>query len=223
MEFFEKISELVYPPVCGICGKIDKNYLCNECIDKINKIRYDNIEKYDGFDFNKHYYVFKYEGIIREKLIDYKFNEKSYLYKTFEKILLNKKSVCEFIKNYDIILPVPLHKKRKKERGYNQSDLIIKELAKELRKTYKINIEINNKILLKVKNTNKQSSLNKNERKVNIKNAYEIKENMIKVIESKKILIFDDIYTTGNTVNECAKVIKKANPKTIDVFTYAKD
>lgn len=219
----EQVLNLIYPPVCGICGKINSNYICKECINEIDKIRYNNIDEYSDSFFHKHYSAFKYEGIIRKMLIEYKFYEKSYLYKTLEKILINNKNICEFIKAYDIIIPVPIHKNRKKERGYNQSSLIIKEFSKELSKTYEINLEFNSKILFKTKNTNKQSLLNKYERKINIKNAYKINENMIKSIKNKQILIFDDIYTTGSTVNECAKIIKKGCPKQIDVFTYAKD
>lgn len=219
----EKILNIIYPPVCGFCGKIDKNYFCEECRSKLDKIRKDKVEEYNEKNFKKHYYVFEYTGIIREKLIDYKFNDKSYLYKTFEKTLINNKKICEFIKAYDIIIPVPIHKKRKKERGYNQSSLIINEFAKELKKSYEKKIKINNKILYKVKNTNKQSMLNKYERKANIDNAYKINEDMINLIENKNILIFDDIYTTGSTVNECAKMLKNAKPNKIDVFTYAKD
>lgn len=219
----DKILNIIYPPVCGFCGKIDKNYFCEGCRSKLDKIRKDKVEEYNEKNFKKHYYVFEYTGIIREKLIDYKFNDKSYLYKTFEKTLINNKKICEFIKAYDIIIPVPIHKKRKKERGYNQSSLIINEFAKELKKSYKKKIKINNKILYKVKNTNKQSMLNKYERKANIDNAYKINEDMINLIENKNILIFDDIYTTGSTVNECAKMLKNAKPNKIDVFTYAKD
>ena len=173
--------------------------------------------------FDKHFYLFKYEGIVRKKIIDYKFNDCAYLYKTFEKILLNDKNVCEFIKSYDIILPVPIHKARKKERGYNQSALIVAKLIRDINFTYKTNVEFNDKILLKIKNTDKQSSLNKKERIINIKDSYCLKEKTLWTITNKKVLLFDDIYTTGSTVNECAKTLKQAKLKKVDVFTFAKD
>ena len=65
--------------------------------------------------------------------------------------------------------------------------------------------------------------MSKEERIENVKNAYHIDKQSYKIISNKKVLIFDDIYTTGSTVNECARILKKANPKTIDVFTLAKD
>ena len=161
-------------------------------------------------------YIFKYTGILRDKIIEYKFNNKSYLYKTFEKIILNNKKVCDFIKCCDIIIPVPINNKRYKERGYNQSLLIAKEIPKFIE-----NIYLRTDIIIKSKETKTQSSLNKDERKKNVKGAFEINKNIN--LANKKILIFDDIYTTGSTVNECAKVLKKFGVKEVNVLTIAKD
>ena len=145
--------------------------------------------------------MYIYDGIIRKLLIKYKFNEKTYLYKIFTKNLKNNKKICLLFEKYDIIIPVPISKKREKERGYNQSLLISREISKQL------NIECNNQILFKFKNTQPQSSLTKEERMENAKNVYYIKyEDKIK---NKKILLVDDIYTTGSTVNECSKILKE--------------
>lgn len=102
-----------------------------------------------------------------------------------------------------------------KERGYNQSWLIARELSK------KINVDLENKCLEKTKNVIEQSKLNKEQRRQNVNGIYKLK-NKNKLID-KKILLIDDIYTTGNTVNECAKTIIKARPKKIDVLVIAKD
>lgn len=123
----------------------------------------------------------------------------------------------ENLKKYDIIIIVPISKQRKKDRGYNQSELLAKEISKIIK------IPIATKVLYKIKNTVPQSSLNKKEREKNVKGVYKVK-NITKLYD-KKILIIDDIYTTGNTLNECAKAliqqgIKKAN---IGVLTIAKD
>lgn len=220
----EKILNILYPPVCGMCGKINKEFLCDDCKKVIEAKKQDIVECYDrnNLFFEKHFYIFDYTDIIRKLIIDYKFNDCSFLYKTFEKILINDKIICDFIKCYDIIIPVPIHEKRKRERGYNQTYLIISDFIKELNYLYKTNIQCNN-ILIKVKNTNKQSSLNKKDRIENIKDSFCIDHNKTEDIKNKRLLIFDDVYTTGSTVNECAKVLIKENPKTIDVFTLAKD
>lgn len=206
--------------MCGFCNKLNKEYLCEECKKKILVLEKNNIDVYEK-DFSKHLYIFEYNGIIREKIIDYKFNDKAYLYKTFQKIILNNKKVCDFINSYDIIIPVPIHNKRKKERGYNQSLLIVKGLPKYLLSNSNKKIELGKNILTKAIDTKRQSSLSKNDRKKNVCGAYEINKN--ENIKGKNILIFDDIFTTGNTVEECAKVLKINGAKNIGVLTLAKD
>lgn len=160
-------------------------------------------------------YSFIYEGIIRKLIIGYKFNEKSYIYRTLSNYILKNEKLIENIKTYDIIIPVPISKQRKKERGYNQSLLIAGQISK---KAF-INLEKN--VLYKTKNIVAQSTLNKEDRLNNIKDAYEIKN--VKNIQNKKILIFDDIYTTGSTVNECSKVLIQNGAKKIGILTIAKD
>ena len=121
------------------------------------------------------------------------------------------------MKKYDIIIIVPISKKRKKERGYNQSELIAKEISRI------IDAKIVPNILYKIKNTVPQSSLNKKQREENAKGAYKARD--CQKIRNKKILLVDDIYTTGNTINECAKVLVQEgiNRNQIGALTIAKD
>lgn len=213
------ILDLIYPNVCGFCNTICKESLCNECEEKIQSKLLCNIDNYENDNtkyFSKHLYLFKYDDEIRKKILDYKFNDKAYLYKTFSEIIIKNEKICGFLKKYDIIIPVPIHKKRMKVRGYNQSELIVKEIAK---KTDYIKLE--NNVLLKTKNNKQQSTLNKLERNENAKNAYIIK-NADKV-KNKNILLFDDIFTTGNTVNECSKLLKLSDAKNVGIITLAKD
>ena len=212
-----KILDLIYPQVCGICGKINKNSLCNKCEIKLKKhfeIKIDNYEDFSTY-YDKHIYFFQYEGSIRKLLINYKFNEKSYLYRSFVNFLLKKQKVFEIIKTYDIILPVPISKKRYKQRGYNQTELIAREISK------RAGIELVTNCVYKERNNVPQSTLNKEDRIENVKNTYIIKN--LKIIKDKRVIILDDIYTTGSTVNECSKLLKQNNVKEILVMTLAKD
>lgn len=193
--------------------------MCTDCGKQIEKIALSKLEKYNlDAGISEFMYVFKYDGIVRKLIINYKFNDCAYLYKTFAKIILDNKKICDFIKSYDIIIPVPIHRKRKLLRGYNQTELIAKALAKTLE-----NVTYNTKALIKTKNNSKQSTLSRLERERNVLNAYEFNEREADKIYNKKILIFDDIYTTGNTIKECAKIINNFNPKSIGIVTIAKD
>ena len=216
----EKIINLIYPQVCSICGKLNTKSLCDRCKNELEKEfenKTDNyLEDYEK-NFIEHHYFFKYKNLIRNQLLSYKFQEKPYIYKTISSFLENKQKNLEKLKKYDIILVVPISRKRQRERGYNQSELIAKEISKI------ISVKIQKNILYKIKNTVPQSTLNKEQRQQNVEKVYKVKN--IEKIKNKKILIFDDIYTTGNTVNECAKVLVEAGLKKNDIgiLTIAKD
>lgn len=216
LNYLEKILEYIFLPSCGICSKLGEGYLCKNCGKEIRKyiINLEKSDKNENMRIKK-FFVLKYDGIVRKNIIKYKFNDKPYLYKMFSKIILEDKKACEFIKSYDIIIPVPVHKARKSKRGYNQSEIIAKEISKELK------IKMYNDILIKINNNKVQSTLNKNERKENVKNAYKIINEQ--KINNKNIIIFDDIYTTGSTINECIKTLKKSNVNKIGVLILAKD
>lgn len=215
---FEKFLNILFPNVCGFCNKINNNSLCKSCELRLVKYEINCIKDYTRdkqkyFDYL--YCSLKYENIVRDKIIKYKFNENSYLYKTFAKIIIKNKKVYRFLKLYDIIISVPMHKLKKAVRGYNQSELLAKELAKQL------GLELKDNVLIKQKNTNVQSTLTKTQRRNNVKNAFVVKDT--EKVKNKRVILIDDIYTTGSTVNECSQVLKKAGAKEICVVTIAKD
>ena len=213
----DKILDFIYPQVCGICGKLDEKSLCKRCESYLKKCFNLQIDDYSNLEtyYNKHIYFFTYEENIRKLIINYKFNEKAYLYKTFVNFLLKQEKVLNIIKSYDIILPVPISKKRYKQRGYNQTELIARELSKDTK------VQLITNCLYKQKNNVPQSTLNKEDRINNVKNAYIIKNS--RIIKDKTIIIFDDIFTTGSTANECSKILKQNGAKEILVMTLAKD
>jgi predicted amidophosphoribosyltransferase len=206
--------------------------------------------------------LFRYEGELRQVFLKYKFRDKSYLREFFADSIsrlitesnsnsknnkISNKKVYNFLNQYDIITPVPLHSKRKLERGYNQAEQVLKLVFKDnninnnqafrqilknnikLEKyskseTIKGQIEYNNNILEKVKNIKPQSTKSGAERKQNTKNAFRIKnENAKKIIKQKNVLVFDDIYTTGSTFNECKRVLLENGAKSVGAFMIAKD
>ena len=228
MDFFNKALEYILLPCCGVCGKIGEGYLCAKCgkelekyyvvgdnvhKDSINNVNYNLVE--NSIKNVEIMHIFKYSEIIRKLIIQYKFNDKAYLYKTFCEIIVKDKKAFDFIKSYDIIIPVPIHKKRMRERGYNQSELISKELASMC------DLAIYTNVLTKVKNNKPQSTLDQKEREENTKNVYKLINS--EKIYNKKVLIFDDVFTTGATISACVREIEKASPSKIGVLTLARD
>lgn len=216
INFLECALDLLFPPICGFCGKTNDMYICNDCKRIVKELAVNKIIKFNNKSFKKVLYIFKYDDIIREKILEYKFGNKSYLYRTFAEAVLLNKSNIEFIKKYDFLIPVPIHKKRKLQRGFNQSELIARKISQEIK-----DIKLDCKIIKKQKNIVPQSTLNRKERDKNIKGAYSIVNS--KKIIGKNILLLDDIFTTGSTLNECSKLIKMAGAKRVDAIVIAKD
>lgn len=211
----KRVTNLLFPNVCGICKKISKNDICPKCGQMLKKIADVKVQKCTNKTYEEYAYLFKYEGIIRERLIEYKFHEAGFLYKTFATAMLKNNKICSYIKKYDIIIPVPVHKKRKRERGYNQTELVARKVSE------KLNIQLETDVLIKTKHTKPQSTLNKEARKINAKNVYQLQNKQ--KIKDKKILLLDDIYTTGSTASEASRTLSWAKPQKIGVLTIAKD
>lgn len=189
MNLFNAVLNLFFPKTCGICEKICTSAICSVCKKKLEKITIPHRKCFleiTGIYYDEHMHIFKYEGLIKEKIRQYKFGNQAYLCEFFAEIIYSNKKVMKYINKYDYIIPIPLHKYRNRERGYNQSFLILKALAKKNK-----NIIIKNNILQKQRNIKPQSSLNKLERKNNIKNAYTITNKL--EIKNRKILLFDDV------------------------------
>lgn len=221
MNFLNELLFFIYPKTCEICDKIGKSFLCEKCKGKIeesdvfvNKII--NFEKDKTKYFDEQAFIFKYDSIIRKKIIQYKFNNKAYLSEMFSEFFVKNEKICGFLKKYDIIIPVPMTKKKIRIRGYNQTQLIADLIAKNIN-----SLIVKKDVLIKYKENNVQSKLTKQQRAENVKNVYKLQNK--EIIKEKNILILDDVYTTGATCNECARILKTAFPNKIGVITIAKD
>lgn len=199
MDFF-------FPDECVNCGKEDV-LLCEQCKTPIkNSI----IHKVNNSNIG--YYLFNYENEIIAKLIHrLKFYSCKKSLLCIEEIILNKISNIDL--EDSIICPVPIHFFRKNNRGFNQSFLIA-EIINKRAKNSKI-IEL----VKKTKNTKPQRLCNKEDRLQNIKNSFIIKNMDYK---NSKIVLVDDVYTTGSTINECINTLKQSGYKNIKFITLAR-
>lgn len=211
--FFDKLLSFVYPKRCLICMKKfseNSTYACEKCT---NIIKYNLNGKIDEFIFNRHFdrliSCFFYEGIIRRKILAFKFENKPYIGRLFaqvmSKLLIEKNIVV------DVVVPVPSYWTRYFKRGYNQSLLLAKWIARNL------NVKCDCTNLKKVKKSAVQSLLNYSQRMNNVLNTYAAKNKF----DGKTVLLVDDIYTTGATVNECSRILKEIGAKKVIVVTIA--
>lgn len=192
------VLDLVYPKKCLEC-KSKGTYICDNCLKKVRKAR---LRKTDSFE--KLVSAWRYEGVIRKAILTLKYRfvldiaeELIEKYLKEVKINLPKKAV---------LVPIPMYQKRKKWRGFNQTEELGRILAKKMGWEYKPNV------LIKTKNTKPQTELKREDRAKNIKSSFSVKSGFLK---NKKIIIFDDVWTTGHTLNEAIDEMSKIDSKEI--------
>lgn len=195
-----KIIDLIYENSCAICGSSSKtSMVCKSCEASFIKREHD-FKRFK--EINVYSWGF-YDGKLRDGIIKLKSGKKK-LATYFSKILADFWTATHEDKSKDcLVIPIPSHKKRIKERGYCQSSLIAKSFAEHTGKGF------SNNLIIRTKETKYMNSLNNlNERIENIQNAFNITKPIIQ--EIKNILIIDDILTSGSTICEVAKIIKRA-------------
>lgn len=151
--------------------------------------------------------VGRYSDSLKSSLKRFKFSNKPQYYRAFGKLLALKVQNTIQLEKIDLIIPVPLHKNRKKHRGYNQAELIARYSAKQLK------IPFAGNVLLKTSESKNQSVLSRSERFRNLDGLFSV--NKAEVILNKNILLIDDIITTGSTINQCSKALKQAGANSI--------
>ncbi|RDY22829.1 ComF family protein [Romboutsia maritimum] len=232
---FETFLDFIYPEniTCIICNKpVKKNNtysMCKNCFDELHfildgcrkcgkPIINHSLEKQDiegcSYCFNKNFYFDKaiscieYNDMSKKMVLSLKYNNKTYMSKYIASIMKDKLEIENI--NFDYILFVPLHKIRLRRRGFNQSEKIAVYLGKITKKPV-INI------IDRKKYTKKLYKLNKKEREKELKEAFSLKDNGS--IKNKNVIVVDDIFTTGTTVNEISKLLKNHGVSQVFIIT----
>ncbi len=210
----ESILKIIYPDKCIVCHKIISEAcdfgICRECI-KDFYIFNDDICRYD-FESNNGFSMFLYNEPIRKIIHKFKYDDFGYYAKVMG-IKMGEFLLKQNLFSCDCIIPVPIHWKREKKRGFNQAEIMAREISKILR------VSMISDALIRVKNTKPQFGLGKEERAKNIEGAFEVVKP--EKFFGKDVLIIDDIYTTGTTIYECLKLIKNSGARNIYYFTLA--
>lgn len=207
------LLSLIYPTRCPYCNKfIDlKSFACEACKKKIKFISRPRILNHYQNHSIKCIAPMSYEDDVRKAIWHFKFRNRKEYARLFA--IAASSHLKENIKEpFDLITSAPLSQERLKERGYNQSELFAKNVAKNIHLKYK-------ETLIKTKNNKPQHTLAYNERIENIKNIYSCKN--ANLIHNKKILLCDDIITTGHTICECAKTLIKSGASKVTCLAIA--
>lgn len=213
---YQEISDDTKYMLCEKCKndiEILNDKICLKCGDKLNKNENCiNDCKKNNYVFERNYSNFYYTKSAAKIIKNLKYGKKKYLAKYIAEMMSENDQIFD---NIDVILYVPSSKKRLRERGFNQSKVLAEEIAKIK------NISISNG-LIKTKETIHQAGGSQKDRMKNLKNSFAFDEKLVNEVAGKNVLIVDDVFTTGSTLNECSKVVKKLNPKRIKTLTFAK-
>jgi ComF family protein len=209
----KQIKNLFFPNSCALCSGIvaqDNINLCVQCKNELPQIK--SIEK-NNENTSKILALYLYHSPVDYLITKLKFNHKL----SYANLLGNLLAEHLFLEYQnkekpEIIIPVPLHKNRLKERGFNQALEIAKPVSKKLQ------IKIDRFCCSRTKNTAMQSALSAKKRAQNVKQAFTVTKNN----NYKYVAIIDDVYTTGNTVNELCKTLEQSGIVQIDVWCVAK-
>ena len=196
---------LLREPFCTTCGKpfdqaAGESHLCSYCL-------------VNGRHFKQARAVVRYQPPVTEAVKMFKYRGKMHGLATFA-ALAQQYFVHQPLEQPDLLVPVPLHIKRLRQRGFNQALILCREIFPAYRD------RVDPHVLERRFGTKPQTGLSAAERSRNVRNAFTVRRP--EKIKNKKILLVDDVYTTGATVNECARVLNKSQAAEVHVFTFAR-
>lgn len=197
-----KKVEYIQEPRCKKCGKpiryAEKEF-CHDCEER--KLYYDQGKS-----------IWLHKGPVRWSVYQFKYHNRRVFSRFYaeEWCRLYREKIAEW--GIDVIIPIPLHRRRRRKRGYNQAEILAKELGR------RCGIPVDVKSIVRVVRTKPQKELNHTERSKNLRSAFRVTKHWK---TSPNVLLIDDIYTTGNTIDSAAQVLKEKGAKKVYFLTIS--
>lgn len=225
---FSGLLDLVYPPHCLVCRAEGETYLCAACIEKIDIITPPFCRKCGGPTESYHCeecrdreYHFEcsrsagiFEDVLRDAIHALKYQNHIAIVEPLAEIMAQSFNDTGLAGRADIIVPIPIHASRMIHRGFNQSE----ELARGFSK--RVHLPMEPHILRKARKTKRQMELPFDLRISNIQGSFKVTH--AERIRGKRVLLVDDVFTTGSTLDEAAKVLLAAGASVVNAYTLAK-
>ena len=234
-ELLQAAVSLLYPPVCTICGRSVRvsEYLCDQCAIKVTRIVAPFCQKcsepFEGsitsafscancahraIYFEAAVAAYRGRGIVRQIVHEFKYGRQLHLRHLLARWLraaLDDERLSGH--QFDVIVPVPLHPTRQRERGFNQAGLLGELLSAQTSIPARA-------VLERIRYTTTQTALDRAERMENLHNAFRLRKNAD--VRGLRVLLVDDVLTTGSTLNECSRILKRAGAFSVHAATAAR-
>ncbi len=224
MKSVQKLAEILFPQTCNICNKrvfLKSDLFCVSCFEALEKTHIQDfknnliLDKFKGVVPIKHafsmYFVSK-NNLTSQILYKIKYDGNTQLAESLG-MIVGKRLINSIFSSADSIIPIPLHKAKQSIRGFNQSELIAQGIAST------ISIDIDTESVIRTKHTSSQTFLNKEARQENVKDVFEVTKPQM--ILDKKIILVDDVITTGATIETCSKELLKAGANEVMLLSLA--
>ncbi|AFM25699.1 ComF family protein [Desulfomonile tiedjei] len=235
-DFIQTLSDLVFPPACHFCDspEVESGFeICADCAESITRIE-PPICAQCGLPLahnTTHEMLFcgtcltdppaygtarfgtAYEGDLRQALKNFKYNGQLRLSSALGQLLSEAFFRYYDPAQFDVIVPVPIHRKKLLERGFNQAVILARKLSKNT------GIPLDRNSFKKIRDTPAQARLSKKERQRNLKGSFQVSR--LNAIKDKRILLVDDVATTGSTITEASRTLHKAGAAQVSVLVLA--
>ncbi|MCI8708428.1 MAG: ComF family protein [Dorea sp.] len=223
-----KLLKLFWPEVCPFCGKVSAQGICGECRKKTDRLKVrepkcmkcgkpvkDAEQEYcrDCLDARHEYdrgaALWVHKPPVNTSVYQFKFHNRRSFGSFYAKEMAAEYGEALAGWGIDIIIPVPLYPGKYKKRGYNQAAVLARELGKVL------DIPVEERLIKRIRETAPQKNLTPRKRRQNLNGAFSVEKRRRVFLKSRSVLLTDDIYTTGSTVDEAAKTLKKAGAEKV--------
>lgn len=208
MKLVVALIDLLFPSTCCSCSSPCDKALCDSCLNKIGFL-----EPTGDMKWGRPVALAEYNGVVKEAVHAFKYKNGRRLANQFAGLLMERFDAI--VDEADLITFVPLRRAKERQRGYNQAELLAKALARRTGKN-----ALNT--LKAVRFVKDQSKLTAGDRKTNVRGAYGTRKGIERQLRGRRILLVDDVFTTGTTVSECSSRLKEAGAKEVQVMTLAR-
>jgi ComF family protein len=229
------LASLLYPPSCTVCSAPVEigEYLCDQCEAKVTRIAPPFCAKcsepFDGaittifecancahriLHFEAAVSAYRARGIVRHVILNFKYGKQIHLRHLVARWLiaaLDDERIRD--RQFDVIVPVPLHPARQRERGFNQAAVLAQPVSRRIAVPLR-------PVLERVRYTTTQTAFDRAERMQNLRDAFRLRKNTN--VRRLRVLLIDDVLTTGSTLSECARLLKQAGARSVYAATAAR-